>query len=78
MRVFSIKQVQENIAEIVQILSAGGVLVCPSDTTYGLLVDATNEKAVEKLIKLKERPRGKPISIFVDGWEMMEQYVRCV
>ncbi len=75
MRVFSITQVQENIAEIIQILSAGGVLVCPSDTTYGLLVDATNEKAVEKLIKLKERPRGKPISIFVDGWEMMEKYV---
>jgi L-threonylcarbamoyladenylate synthase len=75
MRVFSITQVQENIAEIIQILSAGGVLVCPSDTTYGLLVDATNKKAVEKLIKLKERPRGKPISIFVDGWEMMAKYV---
>jgi len=74
MRVFSITQVQENMAEIIQILSAGGVLVCPSDTTYGLMVDATNEKAVEKLIKLKERPRGKPISIFVEGWEMMEKY----
>jgi L-threonylcarbamoyladenylate synthase len=75
MRVFSIKQAQENLAEIVQIIASGGVLVCPSDTTYGLLVDATNEKAVDKLIKLKERPRGKPISIFVDGWEMMEKYV---
>ena len=63
------------MSEIIQILASGGVLVCPSDTTYGLLVDATNEKAVEKLIMLKERPRGKPISIFVDGWEMMEQYV---
>jgi L-threonylcarbamoyladenylate synthase len=75
MKVFSIKQAQENLAEIVQIIASGGVLVCPSDTTYGLLVDATNEKAVEKLIKLKERPRGKPISIFVNGWEMMEKYV---
>lgn len=75
MKVFSAKQVENNISEIIQILASGGVLVYPSDTTYGLLVDATNEKAVEKLIKLKERPRGKPISIFVDGWEMMEKYV---
>ncbi len=74
MKVFSISQVQENMSEIIQILASGGVLVCPSDTTYGLLVDATNEKAVEKLIRLKERPRGKPISIFVDGWEMMDKY----
>ena len=75
MRVFSITQVQENMSEITQILASGGVLVCPSDTTYGLLVDATNDKAVEKLIKLKERPRGKPISVFVDGWEMMKKYM---
>lgn len=75
MRVFSVKDVHENITAITQILASGGVLVCPSDTTYGLLVDATNEKAVEKLVKLKSRPRGKPISIFVDGWDMMEKYV---
>lgn len=75
MKVFSAKQAQNRLTEITQTLTSGGVLVCPSDTTYGLLVDATNEKAVEKLIKLKERPRGKPISIFVDGWEMMKKYV---
>ncbi len=75
MKVFSAKQAQDRLSEITQILASGGVLVCPSDTTYGLLVDAKNELAVGKLIKLKERPRGKPISIFVDSWEMMEKYV---
>lgn len=75
MKVFSVNQAQENLPEIIQLLASGGVIVCPSDTTYGLLVDATNQKAVEKLLALKERPRGKPISIFVDGWEMMGKYV---
>lgn len=56
-------------------LKAGGIVVCPSDTVYGLLVDASNENAVKKLISFKERPVGKAISIFVDGFEMLERVV---
>jgi tRNA threonylcarbamoyl adenosine modification protein YjeE len=42
---------------------------------YGLLVDAKNENAVRKLISFKQRPIGKAISIFVDGFEMLERVV---
>lgn len=42
----------------------------PSDTVYGLCVDATNKKAVEKLLKFKERWPGKAISVFVSDFEM--------
>lgn len=57
------------------VLKTGGIVVCPSDTVYGLLVDAKNEQAVRKLITFKERPVGKAISIFVDGFEMFESVV---
>ena len=60
---------------VVSILRSGGLVVCPSDTVYGLLVDATNEEAVRKLIAFKERPVGKAISVFVDGFEMMGKVV---
>ena len=40
-------------------LKLGGLVVFPSDTVYGLLVDATNEEAVRKLIEFKNRPAGK-------------------
>ena len=53
------------IRRTIKILKKRGLVIFPSDTVYGLLVDATNEKAVEKLIEFKERPKGKPISIFV-------------
>lgn len=56
-------------------LESGDIVVCPTDTIYGLLVDATNEDAVKKLIAFKERPVGKAISVFVDGLDMMEKYV---
>ncbi len=43
----------------------GGVVVCPTDTVYGFLADASSKKAVEKIYKIKKRPRQKPLAIFV-------------
>ncbi len=56
-------------------LESGGIVVCPTDTIYGLLVDATNESAVKKLIDFKERPVGKAISVFVADMQMLETIV---
>lgn len=64
-----------SIVRAIEVLHSGGLVVCPSDTVYGLLVDATNEEAVKKLIAFKERPVGKAISVFVDGFEMMGKVV---
>lgn len=59
----------------IKILKQGGLVVFPSDTVYGLLVDATNKNAVKKLIAFKNRPPGKAISIFVSDFKMMKKYV---
>lgn len=65
----------EEIQRCINILRDGGLIVAPSDTVYGLVCDATNEQAVKKLIAVKNRPIGKPISVFVDGFSMMENLV---
>jgi len=62
------------IDETIKILNQGGLLVFPSDTVYGLLVDAQNEEAVKKLVAFKNRPPGKPISVFVD-WDLLYDLV---
>src|SRR3989344_7445115 len=49
----------------VKIIKNGGVVVCPTDTVYGFLADATNKKAVEKIYKIKKRPKSKFLPIFV-------------
>jgi len=59
----------------INILASGGLLVVPSDTVYGLACDATNETAVRKLIAVKTDLLGSPISVFVDGFEMMDSLV---
>ena len=55
------------IAEIVQELGKGKVIVCPTDTVYGLIAAATNKKAVDKIFKIKKRLRTKPLPIFVEN-----------
>lgn len=53
------------ISETVRCLKEGGIIVYPTDTIYGLGCDALNEKAVEKIFKIKKRDIGKPFSIII-------------
>ncbi len=52
------------------------IILYPTDTLYGLGVDATNPEAVLRLQELKGRDDKKPISIAVDSLEMLEQYAQ--
>jgi len=46
-------------------LKKGGIVICPTDTVYGFLADASNKKAVDKIFRMKQRPKTKPLSLFV-------------
>jgi len=54
-------------------LREGRILVCPTDTVYGLICDASNSRAVEKIFKIKNRSRTKPLPIFVKDIKMAKQ-----
>lgn len=53
------------IKQVIKILKSGGIVVYPTDTSYGLAVDATNQRAVRKLYKLKGRDFKKPIHVII-------------
>lgn len=63
------------IQKTINVLKKGGLVIFPSDTVYGALVDSENPLAVEKLIRFKNRPFGKPISVFVSDLSMAKKYV---
>ena len=44
---------EKSIDQVVKILRDGGLIIYPSDTVYGLGCDITNQKAMEKLARLK-------------------------
>ncbi|HEX9502958.1 MAG TPA: L-threonylcarbamoyladenylate synthase [Patescibacteria group bacterium] len=60
----------------VQILKQGGVVVYPTDTAYGLAVDATNAKAVAKLYRLKGRDFKNPMHIIFPGADWLKKLVK--
>jgi L-threonylcarbamoyladenylate synthase len=65
-----------NINQAIKILKAGGVVVYPTDTAYGLAVDATNEKAVDKLYKLKGRDFNKPVHVIFPDTSWLKKIVK--
>jgi len=53
-------------------LKLGKIVVCPTDTIYGFLADATNEKAIDKIFKIKKRPAKKVFPVFVKDLKMAD------
>jgi L-threonylcarbamoyladenylate synthase len=54
----------------VAVLLAGGVVVYPSDTVYGLLCRADNHETVERVRRMKGSPPSRPFILLVDGLDM--------
>lgn len=65
----------EQINKAVAVLRKGGVILYPTDTLYGLGVDASNTDALKKLYTIKEREPGKPVSVIVESLEAAASYV---
>lgn len=70
------KNNQEMAIEMaVAVLENGGLVVAPTETTYGVLADATKDEAVAKVLAFKRRLSGKALSILVPDRAMAEKYV---
>ena len=68
-----IKQSLKVIDDLVLFLKKGAVIICPTDTVYGFLADATNKKAVDKIFKIKKRSKLKPLPVFVKNIKMARE-----
>jgi len=68
MIIFTKEYIDEYKKDIFKRIKSGQVFVYPTDTIYGLGCDARNERAVEKIRKIKKR-HDKPFSILVPSIE---------
>ncbi len=67
MKIFKLNSKKQTklIKEIINSIKEGKIVVFPTDTVYGLICDATNKKAVNKIFKIKKRNNKKPLPLFV-------------
>lgn len=66
---------RNDIREAVKVLKAGGIILYPTDTIWGIGCDATNELAVKKIYELKKRADNKSMLVLTDHIAKLERIV---
>jgi L-threonylcarbamoyladenylate synthase len=60
---------RESLVRAGDVLRAGGVLIYPTDTLYGLAADPRNASAVERVLGVKGRPEGQALPLIAASAE---------
>lgn len=68
-------RMQSEIDACLKVLKAGGTILYPTDTIWGVGCDATNAAAVDKIYHLKKRIEGKSLIILLDDFKRIGDYV---
>ena len=66
----------KNVPRAVEVLRAGGVIVYPTDTVYGMGCDLLNRRAIEKVYQYKKMPRQKPLSFICADLAQVAEYAQ--
>ena len=68
--------INEVIAEALEVLKRGGLILYPTDTVWGIGCDATNEAAVQRVFALKRRAEAKSLVLLASDLDMVARYIR--
>ncbi len=64
------------IKQVVECLKQGGVIVYPTDTTYGIGCDIYNRKGIKKIFQIKHRDARKPFSFICSDLAEISNYAQ--
>lgn len=67
LKLFEESSEEKIVSKAVEILEDGGLIAYPTETFYGLGVDAANEQAIEKIFTVKGRDFRNPIALIIGG-----------
>ena len=68
------KVFRDEIMAISSQFKQGETIVYPTDTIYGLGCDATHQKAVDKVFKIKKRKKKQPLLVLVSSISLLKKY----
>ena len=66
---------EQEISKALEVLKAGGLILYPTDTVWGIGCDATNAAAVEKIYRLKRSADKKSMLVLVGRVDDVARYV---
>lgn len=69
------KDLRLGLKRAAEIIDSGGVVAFPTESFYGLAVSSSDEKAIQRLFRIKKRKRDQPILILIPSIGVLDQYV---
>ena len=66
----------EAINKALEVLRAGGIILYPTDTVWGIGCDATDPSAVARVYEIKRRADSKSLVLLASDMDMICRYVR--
>ncbi len=72
------KDIKEILAETLDVLKKGGVILYPTDTVWGIGCDATNPEAVAKVYEIKHRSDSKALVLLASDMDMICRFVKVI
>ena len=70
--------IADEVKKCIEVMRAGGVILYPTDTVWGIGCDATNADAVKKVFEIKRRCDSKAMLLLVDSADRLARYVGSV
>lgn len=68
-----------SISQIVECLKNGGIIIYPTDTVYALGCDITNQKAFERICKLKDiKPEKSNFSFVCSDFSHLSEFTKAI
>src|SRR5210317_1522467 len=65
----------DDIKKAFDVLRSGGIILCPTDTIWGIGCDATNEAAVKRVYEIKKREDSKSMLVLMENPALLDRYV---
>jgi L-threonylcarbamoyladenylate synthase len=74
-RTDTLEELRKGLNKARQILLTGGLVAFPTESFYGLAVNASDENAINRLFKIKKRRDNSPILVLIPSLEYLNRYV---
>ncbi len=69
---------KDDIEKSLEVLKAGGSILYPTDTIWGIGCDATNTLAVTNVYRIKKRNEAKSLIVLIDHFDKLSEYIEKV
>lgn len=71
-----LKYNKKSVDIVIGAITAGGVVIFPTETVYGIGCSIKSKKGINRIYKLKKRPKSKPLQVLISNMDQAKKLAR--